>query len=68
MGFGIDAADQRGVTDLQLEVLYSSTQYYSVLGPAATLCPYPDLAAHDNRNIWIRTLTVHSPIYKKEIC
>ena len=40
-----------GVTDLQVEVLYSSTQYYFVLGPAATLCPYPDIVAHDNRNI-----------------
>ena len=51
MGFGIDAADQRGVTDLQLEVLYSSTQYYFVVGLAATLCPYPDIVAHDHRNI-----------------
>ena len=57
-----------GVTDLQVEVLYRSTQYYSVPGPAAALCPNPDLVAHDNRNIWIRTFTVHSPIYKKEIC
>jgi putative membrane protein len=57
-----------GVTDLQVEVLYSSTQYYFVLGPAATLCPYPDIVAHYNRNISIRTLAVHSHTYKKEIC
>jgi hypothetical protein len=40
-----------GVTDLQVEVLYSQTQYYFVVGLAATLCPCPDIVAHDNRNI-----------------
>jgi putative membrane protein len=49
-------------------VLYHSTQDYFVAGLPATLCPYPDIVAHDNGNIWIRTVVVHSPTYKKEIC
>jgi hypothetical protein len=32
-----------GVTHLQVEVLYSSTQYYFVVGLATTLCLYPIL-------------------------
>ena len=57
-----------GVTDLQVEVLYNSTQDYFVVGLAATVCPYPDFVAHDNRDIWIGPVIVHSPTYKKEIC
>ena len=34
-----------------VNVLYRETQNYFVIGLAATLCPYPDIAAHDNRNI-----------------
>jgi putative membrane protein len=57
-----------GVTDLPVDVLYISTQYYFVVGLSATVCPYPDFVAHDTRNIWIGTVVVHSPTYKKEIC
>ena len=56
-----------GVTELQVEVLYSSTQYYFVVGLATKLCPYPDVVAHDNHNIKIGTVAVHSHTYKKEI-
>ena len=57
-----------GVTDLPVAVLYSSTQYYSVVGLATILCPHPDIVAHDNRNIKIGSVAVHSHTYKKEIC
>src|SRR5215213_5900674 len=57
-----------GVTGPPVEVLYSSTQYYVVVGLSAAVCPYPDFVAHDTRNIWIGTVVVHSPTYKKEIC
>ena len=40
-----------GVTDLQVEVLYSSTQYYFVVGLTSTVYSYPDIVAHNNRNI-----------------
>jgi len=40
-----------GVTDLQVEVLYSETQYYFVVGLATKLCQYPDIVDYDNRNI-----------------
>ena len=40
-----------GVTDLQVEVLYSETQYYFVVGLATTLCLYPDIVDYDNGNI-----------------
>ena len=56
------------VTDLRIAVLYSSTQYYIVVGLSAALCPYPDIVAYDNRNVWIRIIAVHSHTYKKEIC
>jgi hypothetical protein len=34
-----------------VNVLYRETQNYFVIGLAATLCPYLDIVAHDNRNI-----------------
>jgi putative membrane protein len=49
-------------------VLYNLTQHYFVVGLSATACPYPDIVAHDNHNIWIGNVAVHSPTYKKEIC
>jgi hypothetical protein len=39
------------VTDLQVVVLFSETQYYFAVGLAATPCPFPDIVAHDNRNV-----------------
>ncbi|HEX6033856.1 MAG TPA: hypothetical protein VFY83_05445, partial [Anaerolineales bacterium] len=44
-----------------VDVLYSLTQYYAVVGLAAALCPYPDIVARDNRNIWVGIVTVHFP-------
>jgi putative membrane protein len=49
-------------------VLYHETQYYFVVGLSTKLCLYPDIVAHDNRNIKIGAVTVHSQAYKKEIC
>ena len=46
-------------------MLYNLTQYYFVVGLSATLCPYPDFVAHATCNIWIGTVVVHSPTYKK---
>jgi hypothetical protein len=41
----------RGVTDFEVGVLYNETQYFFAVGLAATLCPDPDIVAHDNRKI-----------------
>ena len=40
-----------GVTYLHVAVLFSETQYYFTVGLAATPCPFPDIVAHDNRNV-----------------